>query len=150
GGMGGTNLRAVTSRGPMVVKVRPDPRSLRVMRAAAGILTQRGIPHADVLLPSTRTADGWLLGLRWVDGDPLSDLPVSDWSPARAARFGTELGTWMRRLHSIRVPNASWSRLANQWYRGRAALVHEVGLIVGRLAARMAQAWEAYQPALAD
>src|SRR5690242_7653398 len=68
GGLGGTNLRARTPDGPLVVKVRPTRRPLLVTRTVASVLAYRGIPHPEVLLPPTRTGAGWLLALRWVDG----------------------------------------------------------------------------------
>ena len=62
GGFGGTTLRADTTGGALVVKVRPDPRRLRVTRTVAAVLAYRGVPHPRVVLPPTPTTAGWILG----------------------------------------------------------------------------------------
>lgn len=149
GGFGGTNLLAGTPDGPLVVKVRPDARPLRVIRTVSGTLTHRRVPHPGVLLPPTATDAGWVLGLRWVGGRSLADAPVSAWTPTQAARFGADLGRWMRRLHTVRMARRTWQAPAERRYDQKTDLCRRAGLVVGRLARQVTAVWDTYRPVLA-
>jgi aminoglycoside phosphotransferase (APT) family kinase protein len=122
---------------------------LQVIRTVSGALALRRVPHPDVLLPPTATDAGWILGLRWVDGRSLVDTPVATWSPAQAARFGTDLGQWMRRLHTIRFAHRTWRAKAERRFAEKSQLCHNAGLVGGRLAGQVADMWQEYRPVLA-
>lgn len=148
GGYGGTNLLADTPDGPLVVKVRREERPLKVIRTVSGTLVHRRVPHPEVVLPPTPTEAGWVLGLRWVGGRALADMPAPTWTPAQAARFGADLGRWMRRLHAVRMSNRTWRARAERRYAEKTDLCQRSGLVVGRLAHRVAALWDTCRPVL--
>lgn len=149
GGYGGTNLLATTPAGPLVVKVRPEAKALRIIRTVSGTLTQHGVPHPAVLVPPTATDAGWILGLRWLSGRALAEVPASAWTPAQAARFGTDLGRWMRRLHTVRMARQTWRTRAERRYAWKTDLCRQAGLVAGRLAHRVDAVWNTHRAVLA-
>jgi aminoglycoside phosphotransferase (APT) family kinase protein len=149
GGYSGTNLRATTPNGSMVVKVREDPRQLRVIRTVSGTLAQRRVPHPEVLLPPTATAAGWILGLRWIAGRSLVDTSVATWNPAQAGQFGTDLGRWMRQLHSLRFAHRTWRARAERRFAEKAEQCRVAGLVVGPLARDVSAMWHEHRDVLA-
>jgi aminoglycoside phosphotransferase (APT) family kinase protein len=153
GGWGGVNLRADTARGPLVVKVRHDPRKLAATRAVSAVLTARRVPHPTMVVPPTATAAGWLAAVEWVPGRSLDRVTLAAWSAAEIARFGADLGGWLRRLHAVRLGPAarrSWQDRAGRRLGDKLRRCVQDGLVDDGLAGRVAQFWAAGRDELRD
>ncbi len=148
GGYGGGTFRVTTQVGELVVKVRSDVRPLVVARTASHLLSSRGLPHQDVVVPPTRTPAGWLMAVRWIEGRDLAHESVSGWSAEQAARLGQNLGAWLSTMHSIRAPSRDWLSTADRRFTAKLRQGAERGRLTTGLVIQLEDFWQRVRPAL--
>ncbi|WP_322756471.1 aminoglycoside phosphotransferase family protein [Frankia sp. Cas3] len=148
GGYGGETFRVTTQVGELVVKVRSDVRPLAVTRTASHLLSGRGLPHQDVVVPPTWTPAGWLIAVRWIDGHDLSHEPISGWSTEQATRLGGDLGAWLSRMHSIRAPGRDWLGMADRRFTAKLRHGAARGHLATGLVVQLEDFWQRVRPAL--
>jgi hypothetical protein len=86
----------------VVMKIRSDPRPLARSSLVLGLWRRRRLAQQSVVIPSTRTLLGWVLGLQWVPGVTLTDVDLPAWADAKLSRLGWDLRGLMSAIHSIR------------------------------------------------
>ncbi|MGW0998189.1 phosphotransferase family protein [Streptomyces sp. NPDC002523] len=125
---GGTYVVA-TEIGRILVKYRPERRPLAVTRSVTHLLHRRGVAVQEVVIPLTSTDEGWMLGLRWIEGRPLSPTGLRELPSAQRRQLGEQLADWLSVLHTIRVPGGSWSDKAEHRFRRKMDQALAAGVI---------------------
>jgi aminoglycoside phosphotransferase (APT) family kinase protein len=148
GGYAGGTFRVGTQSGELVVKVRSDVRSIVAARTASHLLSSRGLPHQDVVVPPTRTPAGWLMAVRWIEGHDLSHEPAGGWSSEGATRLGRDLGAWVSMMHSIRAPRRDWLGKADRRFTAKLRRGAERGHLATGLVIQLEDFWQRVRPAL--
>ena len=105
---GGDTYRAFVSGTEVVLKYRTDRRPLAVTQSVSHLLELRGCVVQTVELPLHPVQDGWLLGLKWLEGHTLSSGLLNAYSPGRRFQLGNELAHLVETMHSFSPRSSHW------------------------------------------
>ena len=144
---GDTFRATIRGHDDVVLKVRPNIHALAMARVVASLLANRGLSYRAVV-PPTRTAIGWVMGARWIDGDALADVDLRAWRPEEVTRFGGDLGDWLSRLHTVRSFRRDWLSQADRRFTEKLERGAAAGHLTPDLVESLTVVWRRIRPAL--